>query len=59
MNFRPRVIIILLKYHGMDNVNDKLSIGRKTKSINIARKIITKLVKWQGLVVKCVKIRKI
>ena len=47
------------KYYGMDNVNDKLSIGRKTKSISIARKIITKLVKWQSLVVKCVKIRKI
>ena len=59
MNFRPRGIVILLKYYGMDNVNDKLSIGRKTKSISIARKIITKLVKWQSLVVKCVKIRKI
>ena len=39
-------------------LNFGLRIAARTKSISTARKIVTKLVKWQSLVVKCFKIRK-
>ena len=47
----------------MDNVHYTLNLGLSiaggTKSISTARKIMSKLVKWQSLVVKRFKIRKI
>ena len=49
MNFWPRGIILMFKYYGIDNVyytlNFGLGIARRTKSINTARKIMSKEVK--------------